>query len=56
MRSSGGAGVKGPFKAGANEVAYWAAVLVRSGAGGAVGTMGSAGGGSVGTSAGAMVG
>ena len=56
MRSSGGAGVKGPFKAGANEVACGGAVLVGAGAGGAVGTMGSVGGGSVDTSAGATVG
>ena len=55
MRSSGGAGVKGPFKAGANEVAWGGAVLVEAGAGRAVGTTGSAGGGSVGTGAGVTV-
>ena len=55
MRSSGGGGVKEPFKAGANEVACGGAVLVGAGAGGAVGTTGSAGGGSVDTSAGATV-
>ena len=38
MRSSRGAGVKGPFKAGANEVACGGAVLVEAGAGRAVET------------------
>ena len=38
MRSSGGGGVKGPFKTGANEVACGGAVLVGAGVGGAVGT------------------
>ena len=56
MRSSGGAGVKGPFKTGANEVACGGAVLVGAGEGGAVGTPGSAGGGSINTSVGATVG
>ena len=37
MRSSGGVCIKGPFKAGANEVAYGEAVLVEAGAGRAVG-------------------
>ena len=48
-------GVKGPFKAGANEVACVGGVLVGAGAGGAVGTTESAGGGSVDTGAGATV-
>ena len=56
MRSSGGGGVKGPFKAGANEVADGGVVLVGAGAGCAVGTTESAGVGSVDTGAGAMVG
>ena len=56
IRSSGGAGVKGPFKAGANEVARRGAVLVGAGAGGAVGTTGSAGSASVDSGAGAKMG
>ena len=56
MRSSAGAGVKGPFKAGANEAACGGLVLVGAGAGGAVETTESAGGGSVDTGAGAPVG
>ena len=56
MRSSGGGGVRGPFKAGANEVVCGGAVLVGAGAGGAVGATGSTGGGSVDTGAGATVG
>ena len=56
MRSSAGAGVKGPFKAGAKEVACGGLVLVGAGAGGAVETTESAGGGSVDTGAGAPVG
>ena len=56
MRSSWGAGSKGPFKTGANEVAGGGAVLVGAGAGCAVETTKSAGGGSVDTGAGAMVG
>ena len=56
MRSSGGGGVKGPFKARANEVAGGGAVLVGAGAECAVETTESAGGGSVDTGAGATVG
>ena len=56
MRSSGGGSVKGPCKAGANEVAGGGAVLVGAGAGFAVGTTESAGGGSVDTGAGATAG
>ena len=56
MRSSGGGGVKGPFKAGANDVAGGGAVLVGAGVGCAVGTTESAGSGSVDAGAGATVG
>ena len=52
MRSSGGGGVEGPFKTGANEVACVGGVRVRTGAGRAMEATGSAGG-SVDTGAGA---
>ena len=56
IRSSGGGGVRGPFKTGANEVAGARAVLVGAGAEFAVRTTGSAGGGSADTGAGATAG
>ena len=56
MRSSGGVGGERPFKTGANEVAGGGAVLVEAGAGRAVETAATAGGGSVDISAGATLG
>ena len=56
MRSSRGGGGKGPFKTGANEVAGVGTVLVGAGAGRAVETTESAGGGGVDTGAGVRVG
>ena len=56
IRSSVGAGARRPSKAGANEVAGEGAILVGIGAGFAVGTTESAGGGGADTSAGATKG
>ena len=56
MCSSGGASVRGPFKAGANEVAGGEAVLIGVRAGFAVGTTESAGGRGTDTRAGATTG
>ena len=56
MRSPGGAGVKGPFKTGANEVAEGRAVLVGAEVGFAVRATGPAGGGYADTATGATMG